>query len=396
MINAKKVRTCALLAGVFCFSLAALAQQQCPMGMETHFAPNIFYTLSGRGICHLRLWDTQTNWIDSEPSSGVYNWSNLDTMLAEANTLNADVLYTFGKVPGWASSNPNDPNCKDAYHAGDCAPPIDVDSGDAYFKAFVTALVKHVGTKITYYEMWNEPYLLPYWDGTPQQLEIMVADAAQIIRALNPQAVILTPSISSWPNQQVFLQTFLTACQSNVAFDVFAMHDYTWGGPAEAVVSRIQSIQNFQAKMGLQNLPLWGSEGSDKEWSTFTQQQKNDFVARYYALELNMGSQRHYWYSWDVPTTGQLMGNAAATVYTTVATWFDGRTPKGCVHTSVNGGYQYVCTLQDTTAHPIVWLTTGTGTFATTASTYQTTDGITHSVVGGSVPINDSPIFIVK
>ena len=381
MTNVPKLRTCALLVGVLCCSLAAVAQQQCPMGMETHFAPNIFTTLSGKGICHLRLWDTQTNWVDIATSSGVYNWSNLDTMLAEANTLNADVLYTFGK---------------DKYNDGDCAPPIDVDSGDAYFKAFVTALVQHVGTKITYYEMWNEPYNLPYWDGTPKQLEIMVADAAQIIRALNPQAVILTPSMSPWPNQQVFLQSFLTACQGNVAFDVFAMHDYTWGGPAEKVVSEIQNVQSFQAKMGLQNIPLWGSEGSDKEWANFTQQEKNDFVARYYSLELNQGSQRHYWYSWDVPTTGQLMGNAAATVYTTVGTWYDGRKPTGCVKSGVNGGYQYVCTLMDTIAHPIVWLTVGTGTYATTASTYQTTDGVTHSVVGGSVPINDSPIFIVK
>jgi len=397
MTITKMVRSCAFSIGILCFSLAATAQlQQCPMGMETHYQTNIFYTLSGNGICHLRLWDTKTAWIDLEPSNGVYNWSTLDTMLAEANTLGADVLYTFGKTPGWASSNPNDPNCKDAYHAGDCAPPSDVNTGDAYFKAFVTALVQHAGTKIAHYEMWNEPYNLPYWDGTPQELEIMVADGAQIIRSLNPQALILTPSISPWPNQQVFLASFLTACQGNVAFDVFDMHDYTWGGPAEKVISEIQSVQNFQVKMGLQNLPLWGSEGSDKEWANFTQQQKNDFVARYYTLELNHGSQRHYWYSWNVPTVGLLMNTPAATVYLTVGTWFNGRTPKGCVRTSYLGGYQYVCTLQDTTAHPIVWVTTGTGMFTTTASTYQTTDGVTHSVVGGSVPINDSPIFILQ
>jgi hypothetical protein len=395
MANVTKARSWALLLGIVCFSLAATAQQQCPMGMETHYTPSIFYTLSGNGICHLRLWDTRTAWIDLEPSNGVYNWTALDAMLSEANKLGADVMYTFGKVPGWASSNFTDPNCRDAYHAGDCAAPSDVDSGDAYFKAFVTALVQHVGTQVTDYEMWNEPYNLPYWDGTPEQLATMVADGAQIIRSLNPQARILTPSISPWLNQQVFLQNFLIAAQGKVAFDVFAMHDYTWGGPAERVVSEIQSVQNFQLKMGLQNLPLWSSEGSDKNWSTFTQQQKNDFVARYYALELNHGSQRHYWYSWNVPTTGQLMGNSAATVYLTVGTWFNGRTPMGCVQSGLRK-YQFTCTLQDTTAHQIVWLTNGTGTFTTTASTYQTTDGVIHPVVGGGVPINSSPIFILQ
>jgi hypothetical protein len=386
----------ALLLGIFCCSLPATAQE-CPMGMEVHFSPNIFYTLPGNGICHMRLWDTRSAWIDTETSNGVYNWKNLDTMLAESNKLGADVMYTFGHVPGWASSNPTDPNCKDGYHAGDCAPPSDVDSGDAYFKAFVTALMQHTGTQITYFEMWNEPYNLPYWDGTPQQLATMVADAAQIIRSMNPQAVILTPSISPWLNQQVFLQSFLTACQGKVSFDIFAMHNYTWGGPPERVVGEIKSVQAFQAKMGLQNLPLWSSEGSDKNWATFTQQQKDDFVARYYTLEFNHGSQRHYWYSWNVPTVGLLMGTSAATVYRTVGTWLTGRTPMGCIQTGLHL-YEFVCTLQDsdTTAHQIVWLTTGTGVYATTASTYQTTDGITHSVLGGSVPINDSPIFILQ
>ena len=390
-------KLCAL--GVFLtafFSLTAFGQQlqNCPMGMETHFAPSIFPSLNGAGVCHLRIWDDQANWIDSEPSRGVYNWKNLDTMLNEANTLGVDVLFTFGKVPGWASSNPTDPNCRDGYHAGDCAPPSDVNTGDNYFKEYVTALMQHTGTKITYFEMWNEPYNPPYWDGTPQELETMVADAAQIIRSMNPKAVILTPSISPWKNQQVFLTSFLNACQGNVNFDIFAMHDYTWGGPPEKVVSEVQSVRTFQATMGLQNLPLWSAEGSDKEWANFTQQQKNDFVARYYALELNNGSQRHYWYSWNVPTVGLLMNTPAALVYKTLGTWFTARTAMGCTQS----GSQYVCTLQDanSTPHQIVWLTQGTGTFPTSASTYQTTDGIVHSVIGGGVPINDSPVFILQ
>jgi hypothetical protein len=397
MMNTTKLRSFALLVVFFCVAMAAMAQQNCPMGMETHFVPPNFPTMSGYGICHLRLWDSDTAWINLETSNGVYNWSSLDTMLSEAQTLNSDVLYTFGKTPGWASSNPTDPNCTDGYHDGDCAPPSDVNTGDNYFKAFVSALVAHVGTQITYYEMWNEPYNLPYWDGTPQELEIMVADAAAIIRAANPNAIIITPSISTWANQQVFLQQFLTACQGNVSFDVFGIHDYTWGGPAEAVVARVQSAINFQKAVGLQALPLWGTEGSDKYWSTFTQQEKNDYVARYYSLELNMGSLRHYWYSWDVATVGELMNTPAATVYQTVGTWYDGRNALGCKNKKFDGGYEYQCTLQDTTdssEYYVMWATNGSTTFATKASTYMTDMGVVTPVVGGSVPISDSPVLI--
>lgn len=384
---------------MICFSMTAMAQSQCAMGMQTRYNPSQFNSLSGKGICHLRLWDTQTSWIDlNGAGQGVYNWTNLDTMLNEANTLGVDVLYSFGKVPGWASSNPADPNCKDGYHAGDCAPPSDVDTGDTYFKGFVTALMQHAGNKISAFEMWNEPYNLPYWDGTPQQLATMVADAAQIIRAANPNAIIITPSVSPWPNQQVFIQNFLTAAQGRVTFDVFGMHDYTWGGPAEKVVSEINQVKSFQSAVGMQNIPLWGVEGSDKEWSSFTQQQKDDFVARYLTLELNSGSQRHYWYSWNTSTVGGLIGTSGATVYTTVSSWFNGRTPLGCskAWNKVNQGYAYLCTLQDTTAHQVLWITAGATTYSTTASSYETTDGVIHPVVGGSVPVNDSPVFILQ
>jgi len=397
----RKVAKLALTAvtAMMCFSLSAMAQANCPMGMQVRYNPSQFNTLTWKGICHLRLWDTQTSWIDlNGGAQGVYNWSTLDTMLNEANTLGVDVLYTFGKVPGWASSNPNDPNCKDGYHAGDCAPPSDVDSGDNYFKSFVTALMQHAGNKIAAFEMWNEPYNPPYWDGTPAQLATMVADAAQIIRTMNPKAIIITPSISVWPNQQVFLQNFFTAAQGRVTFDIFGMHDYTWGGPAEKVVSEIGQVKTFQTAIGMQNIPLWGVEGSDKEWSSFTQQQKNDFVARYLTLELNSGSVRHYWYSWNTSTVGGLIGTSGATVYTTVSAWFNGRTPMGCSKSwsKVNNGYAYSCTLQDTTAHQILWITSGSTTFSTNASQYQTTDGVIHPVVGGSVPVNDSPVFILQ
>ncbi|MFY9908196.1 MAG: hypothetical protein WAK56_00050, partial [Candidatus Sulfotelmatobacter sp.] len=83
-------------------------------------------------------------------------------------------------------------------------------------------------------------------------------------------------------------------------------------------------------------------------------------------------------------------------VYATVSSWFTNRTPKGCLVTPVKGGDKYICTLKDTAVHQIVWVTNGTSTFSTKASYYQTELGVTNPVVGGSVPINQSPIFILQ
>jgi hypothetical protein len=361
------------------------------MGMEVHSRPADWHTLTGKGICELRLWDTDTNWIDLETSEGVYDWTTLDNLLSVADKQGFEVLYTFGHVPKWATSNPDDPNCRDKkYGHGDCAPPKDVDQGDALFKGFVTALIQHVGTRITYFEMWNEPYNLPYWDGTPEQLAIMVSDAAQIIRQANPQAVILTPSVSPWSNQHVFVRNFLNACQGKVSFDVFAMHGYTYGGPPEKILTLLDHVQKFKLSIGLQNMPLWSTEGSDKDWVHFSQEQKLEFVARYYSLELNSGVLRHYWYSWDDRNIGGLMGTPGSTVYATVASWFTGRTPLGCART----GHEYVCTLRDNDNHQIVWVTTGTANFKTKKRLYQTFEGVIHPVVDGTVPITTAPVFI--
>ncbi|MCU1296841.1 MAG: hypothetical protein JWO91_1119 [Acidobacteriaceae bacterium] len=101
----------------------------------------------------LRLWDTHTNWFQLCSSISTCDFSMLDSWLATANSNGiADVVYTFGHTPAWASSNPNDTTC--AIAPGSCYPPDDVNpdgSGtDQAFKSFVTAITSHVGSRIQY------------------------------------------------------------------------------------------------------------------------------------------------------------------------------------------------------------------------------------------------------
>src|SRR5581483_6043357 len=78
----------------------------------------------------LRLWDTGTTWLDLETSSNHFNWAPLDTWLGQAT--NHDVLYTFGKVPLWLSTN-----------GGFNSVPRDFNTGNNAWKQFVTNLVQH-------------------------------------------------------------------------------------------------------------------------------------------------------------------------------------------------------------------------------------------------------------
>ena len=55
-------------------------------------------------IYGLRLWDTDTGWGQINTAKGVYDWSTLDSWIADAATHNDQLIYVFGMTPTWASS----------------------------------------------------------------------------------------------------------------------------------------------------------------------------------------------------------------------------------------------------------------------------------------------------
>jgi hypothetical protein len=149
----------------------------------------------------VRLWDTNTTWAQIETSRGSYNWTDLDIWLHNISSHGQDAMYTFGRVPHWASSQPSQACAYAVTDPGCAAPTSDLNSGDNIWKEFVTAVVKHSLSSpelhIAYYEMWNEPDLGRNWTGTPAQLATMVKDAYAIIHSLDPKAKVVGPTPST-------------------------------------------------------------------------------------------------------------------------------------------------------------------------------------------------------
>src|SRR2546421_12621744 len=153
-------------------SLAAFGQSTYTIGpnhfgLLAHGSANVA-RVSNHAV---RLWDTGTSWADINTAPGTYDFSKLDRFLSSAGNHGLSVLYTFGHTPRWASSDPTSTFC---FGQGTCAPPKDVNwdgsGSDAIWKAFVYAVVQHGGSKIAYYEMWNEAFYRGYWIGTLAQL----------------------------------------------------------------------------------------------------------------------------------------------------------------------------------------------------------------------------------
>ncbi len=146
-----------------------------------------------------RFWDSPPfQWPSINTSSGVFNFANLDTILAQDFTNGLiENMYTLARTPPWATSNPTDTTCHNQTGTGgghgECYPPVDLNTDgsgtNAIWKAWVTAIATHVNNPsyllthghIKYWEIWNEPDNKPFWAGTLAQLSRLTEDANCII-----------------------------------------------------------------------------------------------------------------------------------------------------------------------------------------------------------------------
>ncbi len=287
----------------------------------------------------IRLWDSGVPWSTLNPAPGVYDWRLLNIWLNHAKQNGVDVMYCFGRVPRWASSVPADVSC--ANEPGSCDPPKDLNSDgtgtDQDWRNFVTAIATHAAGRIHYWELWNEfpnpmrwhwPDNKGHGHATAQQLVRMAQDARQIIKKVDPTAVIVSQSGALRFNNDVSRwQAFMAGGGGNYA-DVIAFHGYTQpngnglpqpefltgmlnGGPSSnGYPFGQQGFMGFlQGYYGPGQMPpVWDTEGS---WAgniagLTDPDERAGFAARFNILNLSAGVQRFYWYEWDSNFAGTL------------------------------------------------------------------------------------------
>ncbi len=293
----------------------------------------------------MRLWATLTQWAVLNPSDGTYDWTELDSWLdMAAENGKTDLIYTFGVVPQWASSKPNDQTCvSPSSAAGSCDPPYDVNpdgSGtDQIWQNFVTALVSHAAGRIKYWEMWNEPDCPYEWNGTNAQLVRMAKDAYAIIKASDPTSQVTTPSVvdaGSGRSIDTWLPAYLAAGGGAYA-DFVAFHGYinpALGQQPEAITSTVDQVTSSITGSSLADKAVWNTEGGWTQDSNLPNaEMEAAFVARVYLLQWFKGIGRFYWFQYGNSTTGTLWtssgNNAAGTAYAQVYDWLVGATLTG-------------------------------------------------------------------
>jgi hypothetical protein len=328
----------------------------------------------------VRLWDSGTAWAILQTASGTYNWTNLDTWLdLMAKHQPTAVIFTFGHVPCFIASTAC--SSKSRISSGKYwspSPPTDLTSnGSPTLNAFVTALTQHcspaghcVKTYIKYWEMWNEPNLTHYWNGTVNQLYDMFKPVVPIIRANVPGAIVSTPPVCG--GDTTYMASWLSLENTNGKLsDYYGFHSYLSGYEPETRINMIARMVKTKNDAGWTTTP-WMNTETNFEVSTDTctastedcQGQLVRWHVLQYAYQGGAGGAYHVgWYNWPSITSG-----GYDTYYYTMMQWLAGAT---FTASCTSDGTVWTCPLTEANGASalIVWNSAGNSSY-TPASQY--------------------------
>lgn len=259
----------------------------------------------------IRLWDSATQWRQLEIRDGDWDFSTLDAYVDAAESSGVKILLTLGQTPAWAAK---DRDSRSAYAPGASSPPKRL----ADWRDYVRTLAERYRGRILHWEVWNEVNVPKFWSGTYQELAELERIAVEELKAVEPQNVILTPSIQGGAYTQ--LQRYLEAGGGQHA-DVVSYHFYALREEPEEVIERIQKVREILAEFDLQSKPLWNTEigwllaNSDEKfgpsekiawarWKRVSFEEAAGLVIRAFLASFSQGVDRVFWYSWDNKAMG--------------------------------------------------------------------------------------------
>lgn len=395
----------------------------------------------------IRLWDTGTAWAQIEKVQGSPRWGLLDsyTKLAQANGIG--VLYVLTSTPAWASSDPQDTTCQEGNHIepGGCDAPADWQTFDDFVTALVsryTATGVQTGCTVTSpqcngtirtYELWNEPYIIHMWNPaqkiynydpnlTMQAFVKMTQDAQQIIKTIDPQAIVASP-----PGTAEWFGQYWATPGAVTNFDRVDMHAYPLPSipVPELMIHQTAQVVDVMKKYQIAS-PLMNTEGSWGHWPPKQQSDQAAYAARYILLEAAMKMKKSLWYTWAglAPLWDTSVQPGALTSggggYQQVADWLLGANmaSSGCLDragnfqaniflcTGWNGTYivnlrrrqgyqgQVVWFLNTVQGQGVDWRATTTYKVPAGFKQYVDLNGNVHPISGSTVIVGDSPILL--
>jgi len=240
----------------------------------------------------IRLWSDQVDWLDIEPSSNNFDWTQFDksTNAVLGNNPAVKILYTMGQTPTWAALNTNTPT--DNNGPGSSSEPAYMITWSNY--------VWNVGYRykgfIQYYEVWNETDSESYYTGAISNMVTMAQIARSVLTNIDSTIKILGPNITGGI---VWLEQFIQA--GGPPPDIVTWHDYMASRPENSLGELVGLRDMLSRYSQWSALPIWITEGSPLTNSTPQNVAQSDggIVSRGYLFCWILNVQNWSWFSWD-------------------------------------------------------------------------------------------------
>jgi hypothetical protein len=260
----------------------------------------------------VRLWDSGTLWSEIAIQPGQWKYDRIDAYVEQATKHHADILYTLGGTPRWASARPEE---KCPYGMGCAAEPVKM----AHWEEYVRRVVQRYRGRIKAYELWNEPKFsdIPrdrnsagFYTGSIASMVEMARIARKVLDENDPAALLSTPGFVNGPDR---LELFLAAGGKKY---VQAISYHLYAADSDRFVSQIIEVRNIMKRQGLENLPLWNTEtgvevkppGSfiPADAQALTYIEAADQFAQFLVLGAAAGVEHFYHYAWDNERSGMM------------------------------------------------------------------------------------------
>jgi O-glycosyl hydrolase len=162
-------------------------------------------------------------WQDVEPNPGQFDFQADDALIASTRANQLNVLAILAYSTTWSTSAPADPPENLTHY-----PPRDY----AEWADYIAAVVTRYKSDVHYWEVWNEPDLAEFWNGTPAQYAALLAVTSSTIKQIDPTATVLLggQAFQDLPGHPAseFLTQILSDVDNPAApnFDVAGFHYY--------------------------------------------------------------------------------------------------------------------------------------------------------------------------
>jgi hypothetical protein len=346
-------------------------------------------------IAEWRLWDAYVAWPNLQPAKNRWRFELLDHYVAMAAEHHVGLLLPLGLSPAWASARPLE---KSTYSPGFAAEPRDMED----WRTYVRTVVQRYKGRIGAYEIWNEPNLKQFWSGSVDQMIGLTAEAARIIRSIDPQALIVSPSATQ-DRGLAWLSEFLSKGGGTVV-DVIGYHLYVAPQPPESTLALASSVKQLMLQAGIADKPLWNTEAGWFLPKPFPPELAAAYVIREFVVNWAAGVQRLYWYAWDnhgwVSLETTQRDNTTLTVagdaYAVAFRWLIGSRMQSC---SEDNEQTWTCEIErDRHRQWMVWNVTGARLFHVPgewhAQSIELVSGSREPLRNDALEIGQTPVLV--